>query len=234
DEGYRWEQPVHKVIISRPFEIGKYAVTYNEFDRYTEDIQKSPVNLDAIDRGLMPASGVDWYDAAAYCNWLSEKAGLIPCYSGGGKVTKCDFQAGGYRLPTEAEWEFAARGGTKSQGYLYSGSDDADEVGWHVGNSDGYTHPVGQKQPNELGIYDMSGNRWEWCWDWFGSDYYAESPEADPAGPTEIPKGAFADQRSRRSSSAVQEEDTLRVAFRSYDGMSYPGDNGLRLVRTVI
>jgi formylglycine-generating enzyme required for sulfatase activity len=204
-------------------------VTYDEFDKYTEDIQKAQVNLGVTERGSMPVSGVDWYDAVAYCSWLSEKAGLTPCYSGGGKVTKCDFQADGYRLPTEAEWEFAARGGIQSHGYLYSGSNDPDEIGWHAGNSGGHAHPVGQKKPNELGIHDMSGNRWEWCWDWFDADYYASSPEVDPTGPSTVPSGSFVD-RSRRSSSAVQKPDTLRAAFRSYDGVSYPGDNGLRLV----
>jgi len=231
DEGYWWEKPIHTVTISRPFDIGIFAVTYDEFDKYTEDIQKALVNLDVSERGSLPVSGVDWYDAVAYCNWLSEIAGLLPCYSGGGKVTKCDFLADGYRLPTEAEWEFAAKGGDQSQGYVYSGSNDPDEIGWHAGNSGGHAHPVGQKKPNELGIHDMSGNRWEWCWDWFEADYYTISPETDPTGPSTAPLGSFV-ERSRRSSSAVQDADTLRTAFRSYDGVSYPGDNGLRLVKS--
>lgn len=231
EDGYRVEKPLHTVTISRPFSIGVYAVTYEEYDKYTEDIQKSIVNIGVADRGTHPVSGVDWYGAVEYCNWLSEKAGLTPCYSGGGKVTKCDFLADGYRMPTEAEWEFAAQGGIQSQGYLYSGSNDPDEVGWHAGNSDGHAHPVGQKKPNELGIYDMSGNRWEWCWDWFEGEYYQSSPAVDPTGPLTPPSGSFVN-RSRRSSSAVQEVDTLRVAFRSYDGVSYPGDNGMRLVQS--
>jgi sulfatase modifying factor 1 len=231
EEGYRFEKPVHTVTISRPFKIGLTAVTYEEFDKYTEDIQKAPVNLGVTDRGTYPVSGVDWFDAVSYCSWLSEKDGLAPCYSGGGKVTKCDFLANGYRLPTEAEWEYAARGGNRSNGYLFSGSNDPDDIGWHSGNSGGSAHPVGQKAPNELGIYDMSGNRWEWCWDWFDAEYYAISPEIDPTGPLTAPKGSFVN-RSRRSSSAGQDVETLRVAFRSYDGVSYPGDNGLRLVKS--
>ncbi|MGB3716240.1 MAG: SUMF1/EgtB/PvdO family nonheme iron enzyme [Candidatus Promineifilaceae bacterium] len=229
DGGNRFEKPVHTVIITRPFHIGIYAVTYEEYDKYSDDIEKAYVNVNIPDRGTFPVSAIDWYAAVEYCNWLSEKASLTPCYSGGGKATRCDFLANGYRLPTEAEWEFAARGGILSQGYHYSGSDDPDEIGWHAGNSGGKSHPVGEKSPNELGIYDMSGNRWEWCWDWFDADYYASSPEEDPTGPSTVPKGAFVD-RSRRSSSAVQEADTLRVSYRSYDGVTYPGDNGLRLV----
>jgi formylglycine-generating enzyme required for sulfatase activity len=232
NEDHRFEKPEHTVTITRPYNIGVYAVTYDEFDKFSEDIQKSIVKSDVLERGNLPVSGVDWYDAVAYCNWLSEKAGFTPCYSGGGKATRCDFAANGYRLPTEAEWEFAARGGVNSRGYRFSGSDDPDEVGWHAGNSGGKSHPVGGKKANEIGIYDMSGNRWEWCWDWFEADYYASSPETDPTGPLTAPREAFV-ERSRRSSSAVQESDTLRVSFRSHDGVSYPGDNGLRLVTTI-
>jgi sulfatase modifying factor 1 len=231
EEGYRFEKPVHTVTITRPFHIGTYAVTYDEYDKFSAAMEKTYVNVNLPDRGTFPVSAIDWYAAVEYCNWLSERAGLSPCYSGGGKATRCDFLANGYRLPTEAEWEFAARGGIQSEGFAYSGSDDPDEIGWHAGNSGGKSHPVGEKRPNELGLYDMSGNRWEWCWDWFDAEYYAASPEEDPTGPSTIPKGAFVD-RSRRSSSAVQETDTLRVSFRSYDGVTYPGDNGFRLVRS--
>ncbi|NIS82008.1 MAG: SUMF1/EgtB/PvdO family nonheme iron enzyme [Anaerolineales bacterium] len=230
EEGHAFERPVHTVTLTRPFYLGIYAVTFDEYDLYAEDELSYFVDDHGRGRGSLPMTGVDWYSAVAYCNWLSEEAGLSPCYSGGGKVTKCDFLANGYRLPTEAEWEFAARGGIKSQGFLYAGSNDPDEVGWYKGNSGGAAHPVGELKPNELGLYDMSGNRWEWCWDWWDSEYYASSPEIDPTGPFSIPSGSFV-QRSRRSSSAVESAFSIRTTYRSYDGPSYPGDNGFRLVR---
>ena len=231
EDGYRFEQPVHTVTLTRSFNISIYALTYAEYDRFCDDVGRSYVDDDGLVRETRPVSGVDWSDAVEYCNWLSERAGLVPCYSGKGKVTKCDFLANGYRLPTEAEWEYAARGGPMSQGYVYAGGNDPDEVGWHADNSDGSTHPVGQKKPNELGAFDMSGNRWEWCWDWFEPDYYSWSPDTDPTGPSEIPEGLMY-HRSRRGGSAVEDADTLRTAYRSADTLTYAGDNGIRLVTT--
>lgn len=231
NDGYASERPVHNVTLTRSFFIGIYAVTFAEYARFCERKAQCGEAHDDAGREDLPVTFVDWFDAVAYCNWLSQVAGLTPCYTNIGKLTECDFSADGYRLPTEAEWEYAARGGHKSQGYVYSGSDDIDKVGWYEGNSGGQSHPVGQLKPNELGIYDMSGNRWEWCWDWYEMEYYANSPAVDPTGPLEPPSGLFL-QRSRRSSSARENAKTLRVAFRSADGDTYPGDNGLRVVRT--
>ena len=106
---------------------------------------------------------VNWTDASAYCDWLTDKTGIL------------------YRLPTEAEWEYAARGGNKSKGFEYSGSQNPETVGWYDVHGDG-TKAVGQKQPNELGLYDMSGNVFEWCSDWYDSSYYSISPVSSPRG----------------------------------------------------
>jgi formylglycine-generating enzyme required for sulfatase activity len=124
---------------------------------------------------------VSWQEAVEYCNKRSVKEGLTPAYSGSGNEIRCNLSASGYRLPTEAEWEWAARGGGKDPlEYTYSGSNSADAVAWYDGNSGNTTHPVGAKRPNSLGLYDMSGNVWEWCWDWFGS--YSGNAQTDPTG----------------------------------------------------
>jgi sulfatase modifying factor 1 len=226
-DGLSDEQPVHTVHITRPFYIGKYEVTFEEYDRFCDDTMGINEPDDrGWGRGNLPVIGVDWYDAVAYCNWLSEKEGLTLCYSGKGKLIQCDFSANGYRLPTEAEWEYAARGGQKSQGYEYAGSDNVGDVAWYADNSGNQPHPVGQKQPNELVLYDMCGNGYEWCWDWYAEDYYASSPASDPTGPSS------GTDRGRRSCHWNTDSDYLRVAYRSRDNPSYPGGNGFRLVRT--
>ena len=105
---------------------------------------------------------VIWYDAVEFCNRLSKKAGLEPAYSINGSSVEWNRNASGFRLPTVEEWKYAASGG---ENYKYSGSDNLDEVGWYKGISEKKTHPVAQKKPNGYGLYDMSGNVAEWCWD---------------------------------------------------------------------
>ncbi len=170
------EKPIHKVTVSS-FYISKYEVTQKEWQ---EVMGNNPSHFRGSD---LPVESVTWYEVIEFCNKKSLKDGLTPCYSNisnkGDGVT-CDWSANGYRLPTEAEWEYAALGGEKSKGYLYSGSNTLDQVAWYNGNSGSTTHTVGSKAANELGLYDMSGNVWEWCWDNFSS--YSDSAQTDPYG----------------------------------------------------
>jgi formylglycine-generating enzyme required for sulfatase activity len=161
NSGYREEKPVHNVTVS-DFNISKTEVTFEQYDVFCDATGRGKPYDEGWGRGDRPVINVSWRDAVAYCEWMS-------------KVTEKT-----YRLPTEAEWEYAARGGNKSKGYTKSGSNDLDAVGWYSSNSGRKTHPVAQKQPNELGLYDMSGNVWEWCSDWYGD--YSSSPQTDPQG----------------------------------------------------
>lgn len=228
EEGHWFEGPAHTVSITRPFYISKTEVTWALYDQFVAETGRSKATSNK-EWGVVwepdyPAA-VSWDDAIAFANWLSEREGLTPVYSGKGRAIKADFAADGYRLPTEAEWEYAARGGPLSQGTLYAGGDDADVVAWYGDNSDGTTHPVGLKAPNELGLHDMSGNAWEWCWDWFDVEAYSTSSSVDPAGPD------TGTDRVRRSGAWAESNDTLRVTYRSADTPSMPF-GGIRLVRT--
>ena len=236
-EGASREKPVHKVTVA-PFYIGKYVVTQEE---WKEVMGSNPSNWKGDN---VPVEQVSWYDAIKYCNLRSLAEGLKPCYSISGSTNPeywgavpkdnndaawdavtCNFSANGYRLPTEAEWEFAARGGVRSKGYQYSGSNDYGTVAWYDENSGSQTHVVGAKAANELGIYDMSGNVYEWCWDWYSG--YGSSPQANPTGPK------TGNYRLLRGGSWLSIATYCRVSDRFSNSPYRSGSNfGFRLCRT--
>jgi formylglycine-generating enzyme required for sulfatase activity len=162
------------------FLMSKYEVTFNQYDAFCTATSRAQVDDSGWGRGTRPVINVSWYDAVAFCNWLSSEEGLQAAYTGSGTSWSLDRTKNGYRLPTEAEWEYAARGGASTHGYTYSGSNDVNSVAWYGSNSGNKTQTVGGKAANELGLYDMSGNVWEWNHDWYGS--YPGTPESDPVG----------------------------------------------------
>ncbi len=183
-----------------------------------------------------PVTHVTWYGAVEYANWLSNQAGLTPVYTivpeyivgtlEMAEVT-ASWEANGYRLPTEAEWEYAAKGGDQSMGYKYAGSDNVDQVGWSSSNSCLNPHPVGQKEDNELKLYDMTGNVSEWCWDWYG-DYLSVNHQTDPEGPS------TGSSRVARGGS-WRADEFLRSVARNYDWPIASGNSfGFRLVRPAV
>ena len=153
---YSWEKPVHQVTLTNDYYIGKYEVT----QALWQSVMGS--NPSEFKGDNLPVEQVSWNDGQEFISKLNRMTGRK------------------FRLPTEAEWEYAARGGKKSRGYQYSGSSNISDVAWYDGNSGSKTHPVGTKQANELGIYDMTGNVWEWCQDRYGS--YVSSSQKNPTG----------------------------------------------------
>lgn len=171
---FRNQQPIHRVTVS-DFSMGTCEVTQYQ---YEEVMQSIPSRWKG---SHLPVDFVSWYDAVVFANKLSRRDGLQEVYTIVGKSVSCDWSKRGYRLPTESEWEYVALGGNLSQAHAYAGSDEAGEVAWYMGNSGGMTHEVGTKKANELGLYDLCGNVWEWCWDWY--DKYREKEKENPTGP---------------------------------------------------
>lgn len=198
------EKPAHLVSIS-PFYIGKYEVSQSE---WFSVMQTNPSEFKGDN---LPVENVSWFDAVNFCNNLSLKENLTPAYLINGSNIICNWAANGYRLPTEAEWEFAAKGGNRSNDYTYSGSNSIENVGWFASNSNAKTNNVGSKKSNELGLYDMSGNVYEWCWDWYDASYYRDSQANNPLGAS----SEF--QRVIRSGSIYNEKNNCRVTNREHD-----------------
>jgi len=157
------------------FFIDDFVVTQDDF------AEVMGYNPSYFQNAELPVECINWYEAVLFCNLKSASVGRQHCYTIDGEHVECDFSADGYRLPTEAEWEFAAIGGVKSQGFRYAGSDVLDEVAWYSKNAGKTTHPRAQKLANELGLYDMCGNVFEWCWDWF--DRFDSDYMDNPTGP---------------------------------------------------
>lgn len=199
---YDSEKPAHKVTV-KDFSIGKYPVTQAQWKAV---MGNNPSRFSDCED--CPVERVSWDDAQKYIKKLNQLTGEH------------------FRLPTEAEWEFAARGGIKSKGFKYAGSDKLDEVGWYDGNSGSKTYPVGKKAPNELGIYDMSGNVWEWCADWY--DDYPSDAQTNPEGPI---RGSY---RVSRGGSWGSSPRSCRVSNRDHDDPAYRYDGiGFRLARSL-
>lgn len=251
------EHPLHSVSLSS-FLIGKYEITQKE---WKDVMQENPSLYKGDD---LPVEMVSWYDCLVYCNRRSLKESLMPCYSINGQTNPdawgisgddrsdiwdsatCDFRANGYRLPTEAEWEYACRAGTTTAtpygNNLSSNQANFDGSrpynGAKVGPFLGRTVPVNSYEPNPWGLYCMIGNVYEWCWDWYKSNYYSSSQKVNPHGPTSSPIG---DRILRGGSWYQSGGGILRSAYRNYGvpwyrGHGIDGDRhgiGLRVVRSV-
>ncbi len=215
------ERPAHNVILSS-YLISKFEITQKN---WIETMGHNPARYWNDEN---PIESISWYDAIEFCNKRSLLEGLQQCYTyENGKVV-CNFNANGYRLPTEAEWEFAARGGLLSKNTKFSGSQNISDVAWYYNNSNNTPHPVGEKNPNELGIYDMSGNVWEFCWDFYDENYYSQSLLFNPQGPL---IGNF---RVLRGGSWTDDAVFNKLYYRNYYEPHARGSNvGLRVVRSV-
>lgn len=203
-EANSWEKPAHKVTLTHDYYMGEYEVTQA---LWNEVMGNNPSQYKDADGDLtLPVENVSFEDVQEFIGKLNEKTGMK------------------FILPTEAQWEYAARGGAKSQGYKYSGGNTVDEVAWYDSNAGFKTHPVGQKLPNELGLYDMCGNVMEWCTDWYG-DYSADD-QVDPTGADNNSQN----YRVARGGGLISLESDMRITFRAGSEMkSHMFFQGFRL-----
>ncbi len=209
----------HIAVTLSSFEMSKTLVTQEEYQKI---MGNNPSHFLGKD---LPVDSVSWYEAVTFCNKLSQSEGLTPAYEVEGRTVRWNHSSNGYRLPTEAEYEYAARGGNHPDHTTFAGSNTASEVAWYVENSSKTTHPVAQKKSNGLGLYDLSGNLYEWCWDWYDETLPGGK---DPSGPSQ---GSL---KVLRGGCWKSPEYYVGVAIRSN---SFPYDNdpvlGFRVVRSL-
>ena len=213
DAGDEVDEPAHRVYVS-PFCIDRHEVTQADYERLMGE------NLSRRKHPQNPAEQVRWPKALQYCNERSRREGLRPAYDL--KTWACDFNADGYRLPTEAEWEYAARAGTATRFFFGDRPSMLARYAWCKENATRGPSPVATREPNPWGLYDVYGNVWEWCHDLYGEAYYRQSPERNPRGPaagqTRVIRGGSWDSRPSHCRSAYRNHENpayTDVCFRS-------------------
>ncbi|MFC1490874.1 formylglycine-generating enzyme family protein, partial [Candidatus Latescibacterota bacterium] len=218
ENGAADEKPTRTVSLSG-FDMSSTEITQAQYESIVDD---NPSNFKLDDN--RPVERVNWTDAITYCNKLSEKIGLEPCYNLSSGV--CDFTKSGFRLPTEAEWEYACRAESGLEYSLGDGESALDRAGWYQRNSNDNTHPAGQKTQNNWGLYDTHGNVWEWCNDWYDNAAYSSAGTDNPKGPS-----SGSDRVVRGGSWIDSPKDCRSAKRRNFDPEKDYSDIGFRIVR---
>jgi formylglycine-generating enzyme required for sulfatase activity len=194
---------IKRMVSIEPFFLAKYPVTKSLYEVITQKEQQS-VELDSV-----PIVNVSWYDAISFCNLLSKKFGLTECYTfdNNGSDVVCNWSANGYRLPMDAEWQYACKAG--STGYRYG---EIEDIAWYSENSSNQIHEAGQKEPNNWGLYDLIGNAWEWCWDLYDEKTYGPYRIFRGGSWAESARGCGATSRRRGHPSFCIDDLGFRIA----------------------